>query len=129
MNLITPEAQAGAYEWASVLLAHGFIGLVLVPLIAWLLPFFWHHRAPEVAAFWLAAVGYLFGWEFAVQNMGAGFDDAITDTVAVVAGALIGMAAWRRQAGAIAAAVVIMAGVLALGIWARRRHYHSAILT
>lgn len=113
MNLTTPEAQAGAYEWAAVLLAHGFIGLALVAVVAWAT------GRPMLAWFAVVAV-YLLLWEVMVQRVGAGWDDALTDTFAVAAGALAGVSAWARRGWALAVSLAAMAGVLVLGVRGRK---------
>ena len=113
MNLTTPTDQQDAYEWASVLLAHGFIGLALVAAVAWASGRMW-------LSFWIVSAVYLICWEGGVQRFGAGGVDALVDTFAVMAGGLAGIAAWGRKGGAVAAALTLMAWVLAGGIWRRR---------
>jgi len=122
MNLTTPTDHASAYEWASVLLAHGFVGLALVALVAWLLDRIageWIDAVP-VLAFWIVSGLYFAGWEGIVQGFGAGLTDALVDSFAVMAGGLIGLSAWARQGGGVAASLALTAIVLVGGIWRRR---------
>ena len=113
MELNTPEAQVGAYEWAAVLLAHGFIGLALVAALAWATGRMW-------AAFWAVSVGYLGLWEGAVQDFGAGMADALVDTFAVAAGGLAGISAWARRGAGVVVSLALMAWVLASGVRSRK---------
>lgn len=90
MDLLTPEAQDSAHYWVSVLLAHGFLGLVLTALVGALLDW--------VAGDWIEGTGWLaltivtavyaVGWEIGAQRLGAGWTDAAVDSVAVACGAL-----------------------------------------
>ena len=116
----TPEAQADAYTWAAAFLGHVVIGLVLTGAVAagveraadWI-------DGHRVLAWLVVTVGYAVIWEGAVQHLGAGFVDALVDTVAVGIGGVIGIAAWARRGKVVAAAVMIGAGIVALGV--RRR--------
>lgn len=122
MGLTTAEAHAGAYEWSSALLAHGFIGLALVAVLAGLFERVagdWIDAAPALA-FWIVSAVYLIGWEGAVQHFGAGMADALVDSFAVTAGGLIGISAWGRRGGGVAASLALTAWVLASGVRKRR---------
>lgn len=90
-DLMTPEAQANAYEWAAVLLAHFAIGVCLRFL---------------GLSLWLIAAGYA-AFE-AVQAMVSGVFlpwDSAVDWVAVVLGA-----AARGPAAVAALSVVALVG-------------------
>lgn len=113
LDLTTPTAHGSAYEWASVLLAHGFIGLALVAVLAWATGRMW-------SAFWAVSVGYLGLWEGAVQCFGAGLADALIDTFAVAAGGLAGISAWARRGAGVAVSLALMAWVLASGVRSRK---------
>jgi hypothetical protein len=122
MDLLTPTDHAGAYEWASVLLAHAMIGLGLTAAVSALLRWAddeaWLGHVGEVA---LLLVAFVYGvaWEGLAQRYGAGLMDSAVDTLAVFCGGWIGLAAWRRRGVAIAAGMAVMAFVAWLGI--RRR--------
>ena len=78
MDLLTPTDHAGAYEWASVFLAHMALGLGLVALVSAVLDWAagdWMDGVGEVAAV-IVAVVYLIAWEGFVQRYGAGLMDA-----------------------------------------------------
>jgi len=121
MNLTTPTDHAGAYEWAAVLLAHGFIGLALVAVVAVLLDAAeWITDTGRTA--WVAVVlCYALLWEGAVQRYGAGLGDAATDTAAVALGGAVGLLAWSRQGVALAVALVALCGLLWRGIRGRAK--------
>jgi hypothetical protein len=115
MDLLTPTDHAGAYEWASVFLAHMAIGLALVALVSAVLDWIagdWMDGVGEVAAL-IVSVVYLVAWEGFVQRYGAGLMDAAVDTFAVASGGLLGLFLWRR-AGVRAAGVLALAG---LALW------------
>lgn len=131
MDLLTPEAQDGAHYWASVLLAHAFIGLFLTAVLAAILDALdaFATAIDRATEGWTDGTGWLacgiviacygLGWEVAVQRVGAGWTDAAVDTVAVACGALAGVAAWARRGVALAASLVVLAGVAAAGVWNR----------
>jgi len=115
MDLLTPTDHAGAYEWASVFLAHMAIGLGLVAVVSAVLDWMagdWIDGTGEVAAL-IVSVVYLVAWEGFVQGYGAGIMDAAVDTLAVASGGLLGLFLWRR-AGVKAAGVLALAG---LALW------------
>lgn len=112
MDLLTPEAHAGAYEWAAVLLAHFALGFGLAAVLALIFG-----RRLGLATLIVALVAfYGGGWEGLVQGYGAGLADAAVDTAAVVCGGVAAWAAWHRRARLIAAALVIVTAIAALGI-------------
>lgn len=121
MNLTTPEAQTGAYEWASVLLAHGLLGLALVAAVAAILEAVAGEQIDDLGRLSLAIVTVVYwgAWEGAVQGFGAGLLDAAVDTFAVACGGFLGLSAWARKAGAMAVGMAVFAAVALAGI--RRR--------
>lgn len=122
LDLLTPEAQAGAYEWASVLLAHFAIGLALVAVVSAVLDAMvddWLRPMGSVALV-LVVVVYAVAWEGLVQRYGAGLLDAGVDTLAVAMGGLAGLSAWLRRGALVAASLVVTAGVAVAGVWRRR---------
>jgi hypothetical protein len=115
LDLLTPTDHAGAYEWAAVALAHVAIGLALVAVIAAMIT----RAAPWIdgrgrLALVIVATAYLLGWEIGVQAVGAGWSDALLDTAMVAAGGALGVLAWQRRGGGIAAVL----GGVALTLWA-----------
>lgn len=117
LDLLTPTDHAGAYEWASVFLAHVALGLALTAVVAAVLDWMDSRTALDLDVGALAplivTLVYLVGWEMAVQMLGAGWADALVDTLAVCLGGLAGLFLWRR-------AGIRLAGVLligALAIW------------
>ena len=124
MDLLTPTDHAGAYEWASVYLAHFGIGLVLTAAVAALLD--WADRQTRLdldvgtLAPWLVTVVYLIGWEMGLQRLGAGWPDALVDTLAVGLGGFVGLSLWRRAGVKLAVALAIGAAVLWRGVRARK---------
>ena len=59
----------------------------------------------------LVIIGYFLIWEGAVQHFGEGIIGSLTDTVAVAAGALIGLAAWLRQGWKVAIGAAVVAAM------------------
>ena len=124
MDLLTPTDHAGAYEWASVYLAHFGIGLVLTAAVAALLD--WIDNATGfdldvgTTAPWLVTAVYLIGWEMGLQRLGAGWPDALVDTLAVGLGGFVGLFLWRRAGVKLAVALAIGAAVLWRGVRARK---------
>lgn len=106
MDLVTPVDHADAYLWAAVALAHLAIGLGLVALVAAI-------GARGATALALICGGYLLLWEVAVQRVGAGWPDALTDTAMVTTGAALGLLAWRRNRIGLA---FVLAGA-AVALW------------
>lgn len=111
----TPEAQADAYIWAAVALAHAGIGAVLVALAA-CLPLLRRHPVLAVS------LGYGLFWEGGQLLLaGGGLADGVLDWVAVTLGAIAGAATWSRQGRRLAAAIGALAVVLVAGVSGRRR--------
>ena len=122
LDLLTPTDHAGAYEWASVFLAHMALGLGLVALVSAVLDWVagdWMDGVGEVAAV-IVAVVYLIAWEGFVQRYGAGLMDAAADTLAVASGGLLGLFLWRRAGVKAALALGLGAAVLWRGVRARK---------
>lgn len=127
MDLLTPEAHAGAYEWATVLLAHfalgGYATACLAFVFHWMVPPSRRPHGQFALGTLLTALAALYGagWEGLAQGYGAGLADAAVDTVAVVCGGVAAWAAWHRRARLIGVALSIMAAVAAIGIRKRDR--------
>jgi hypothetical protein len=121
-ELLTATDHAGWYEWASVYLAHAFIGLFLVALVAAVLDWWAGDWIDGIGVVALVMVTALYGlvWETGVQGLAAGVPDAALDTAAVALGGLAGASAWARNGMTLAGALVASAGLLVAGI-ARRR--------
>lgn len=105
-ELLTPEAQASAYVWAAVLLAHAAIGVALYAALVGAA------RRP------LALVALIYaGWE-ALQAAVSGtllVLDSAVDLAAVMIGATLALGLWHRRAGltriaTLAAAVIALIG-------------------
>lgn len=122
MDLLIPTAHAGAYEWAAVLLAHfavgGYVTACLAFVFHWMFPVPYRPHGQFALGTLLVALTTLYGagWEGLVQGYGAGLADAAVDTIAVVCGGVAAWAAWHRRLRLIAAALVIVSAVAALGI-------------
>ena len=73
MDLLTPTDHAGAYEWASVFLAHFAIGLFLTAVVAAVLDALdgLQLNIGDTAAA-IVTVAYLVAWEMGLQRLGAG---------------------------------------------------------
>lgn len=111
--LRSPEAQADAYTWGAVLLAHFAIGLFLTAVVG------------TVTGVWRAAlivsVGYLLLWEGAqLALFGAGIADSLVDAAAVACGAVVAAGAWRNRGPAVAAALALLAVIGIRGVGRRR---------
>ena len=122
LDLLTPTDHAGAYEWASVLLAHFAIGLALVAVLSAVLDAIageWIGGTGLVSLLIVAAV-YLIAWEGLAQAYGAGLPDALVDTLAVAMGGLAGLSAWMRRGALVALSLAVTAGVAVAGVWRRR---------
>ena len=122
LDLLTPTDHAGAYEWASVLLAHFAIGLALVAVLSAVLDAIageWIGGTGRVSLLIVAAV-YLIAWEGLAQGYGAGLSDALVDTLAVAMGGLAGLSAWMRRGALVALSLAVTAGVAVAGVWRRR---------
>lgn len=122
LDLLTPEAHAGAYEWAAVLLAHFTVGLVLVAAVAALLNWLSGDDLGPMhgPALVIVVLVYFFFWEGLGQRYAAGLPDAAIDTFAVAMGGLVGISAWLRKGGAVLAAIIATAIVAVAGIWRRK---------
>lgn len=121
MDLSTPVDHADPYTWAAVALAHLALGLVLVAVVAAILSRLAAGQGSTGrAALALVSAGYLLTWEIGVQQVGAGWADALTDTAMVAAGGALGVLAWRRDGRRIAAVIAVAALVLLRGIRSRR---------
>ena len=123
LDLLTPTDHAGAYEWASVLLAHFAIGLALVAVLsAVLLVLRWlvGKIGAGKAALLIVVVVYAVIWEGLAQAYGAGLPDALVDTLAVAMGGLAGLSAWMRRGALVALSLAVTAGVAVAGVWRRR---------
>ena len=111
----TPEAQADAYTWAAVLLAHAMIGAMLTAILA----------ALNGDRGWRAAaiVSTLYGliWEGGQLLLsGSEIWDSVLDWVAVSCGAALCAAIWlhrRCVAAAVAGALLL---ILSIGAGKRR---------
>jgi len=123
LGLTIPEAQAGAYEWAAVLLAHGLIGLALVAVVAAALEWLTGDHIDDLGLLsWLAVVVcYAVIWEGAVQAFGAGPMDAAVDTFAVACGGFLGLSAWMRRGVLMAVGIAAFSAVAFAGIWRRKK--------
>ena len=124
MDILTPTDHAGAYEWASVFLAHFGIGLALTALAAAVLDLIdtrteWRLDVGTTAP-WLVTVAYLVAWEMGLQRLGAGWPDALVDTLAVALGGASGLFLWRRAGVRLALALAVAAAALWRGVRARR---------
>ena len=127
MDLLTPEAHAGTYEWAAVLLAHfalgGYATACLAYVSRWMIPSSHRLHGQFALGTLLATLATLYGvvWEGLVQGYGAGLMDAAVDTIAVICGGVAAWAAWHQRARLIGVALSIMAAVAAIGIRKRDR--------
>ena len=106
---LPPEDQRDWYAWASNQLAHVSIGAVsaalVVAVIGW----------PA----WAAPVAYLIWWEIGAQRVGAGWRDALTDTLFIACGAAAIWSAWHQLAAPMFGAMVLASVSLGVGIWRR----------
>lgn len=84
--LTQPEAQTSAHYWASVLLAHAFLGVVLVLLFTAL-----RAKHPVIA---VSIVYALFEMSHVAQ--GGEVSDSMVDWAGVVSGALFAYALWNK---------------------------------
>jgi hypothetical protein len=124
LDLLTPTDHAGAYEWASVFLAHIAIGLCITALVAAVLDAIDNRSEWDLdvgtTAPWLVTGVYLVAWEMGVQRLGAGWPDALVDTLAVGLGGLAGLFLWRRAGVRLAVVVLVVCGALWRGIRGRK---------
>lgn len=125
---LTPEAQPGAYPWASALFGHAFVGVVLLAVTGALV---WAICAvlrrvgvapawrPSSHALGLTLVLYA-AWEGAqVALVGGGVGDAVVDWLAVACGALIAWGAWRTLIIPVGFGLLLLLAVLIDGLLAR----------
>lgn len=111
----TPEAQADAYTWAAVLLAHAMIGAMLTAILA----------ALNGDRGWRAAaiVSTLYGliWEGGQLLLsGSEIWDSVLDWVAVSCGATLCAAIWLHRRGIAAAVAGALLLILSIGAGKRR---------
>ncbi len=115
----TPEAQADAHYWASVLLAHATLGAAVTLALAAT------RLSLGRAAIWTAAV-YLVcieGGQAALSIYdGRAVDwlDGAVDAAAVALGAALIWAIWRHRRRAAAIVVAVLTAILTAGVWRRR---------
>lgn len=115
----TPEAQADAHYWASVLLAHAALGAAVTLALAAT------SLAIGRAALWTAAV-YLVCIEGGQAGLaiydGRAVDwlDGAVDAAAVALGATLIWAIWRHRRRAAAVAGAVLAAILSAGVSRRR---------
>lgn len=123
LDLLTPTAHAGAYEWAAVFLAHFAIGQTITALVAAVLD--WIDRRSEfdldvgATAPWLVTWAYLIVWEMGMQRVGAGWPDALLDALAVAIGGASGLFLWRRSGAKLAVVLGVGAVALSVYVWVR----------
>lgn len=110
----TPEAQADAYTWAAVLLAHAMIGAGLTALLTALIG-----RAWRAAVMVSALYGLI--WEGGQLRLsGGGVWDSALDWVAVSCGAILCAAIWLHRRGIAAAVAGTLLLILSIGAGKRR---------
>lgn len=114
---LTPEAHQSAYDWASALLAHAMLGVVLAAALGLV---FGAYRGAAGAV-----IGYTLLWEGGqLLFASADFIDSAIDALAFSCGAVIVAAAWERRVGWVAASVILLAFTLWRGV-ARRKDKDS----
>lgn len=96
--------------WAAIFAGHMALGLMLTAICAVTLGRLFGQAVTAGAQ--IAVVGYALVWEVIVQRVAAGIGDAALDTFAVALGAMIGVAAWEKRGGFVAAGIA--AAILAL---------------
>jgi len=69
---------------------------------------------------WVVTAAYLVAWEMGVQRLGAGWPDALVDTLAVCLGGLAGLFLWRRAGVKLAAVLAVAALALWRGVRGRQ---------
>lgn len=117
--LMTPEAQAGWYDWAAVFLAHFAIGLFAQAVLWWAVSSEWIEGPEHLAAG--LAIGAFAIWEGAqFAFFEADLIDNAVDLGAFSLGVMVAIAAWNRQARSLFLAFLAGLAVLLRGI-ARRR--------
>ena len=118
MNLLAGSDHPDLYLWSAVLLAHVAIGLALTGIVAAVLDALdsddWIDGRGGLAAA-IVILGYFAVWEGAGQGYGEGLFGSLVDTVAIAAGALIGLAAWARQGWRVAVGAAVVAAMWVYG--------------
>jgi hypothetical protein len=84
MRLSKPTDHKKPYSWATALLGHFFVGIVM-----WSYSTSFLHAADAI---WAVGAGYFLLWEVWKQRLGAGLLDGLVDTAGVVWGASFGFA-------------------------------------
>lgn len=124
LDLLTGTDPADPYLWSAALLAHVTLGLGLTGALAAVIDAMdrdnWIDGKGGLAAC-IVVVVYFLGWEGAVQHYAEGMAGALTDTVAIAAGSVIGLMAWARQGTRLAVAVLAVAAIWAWGALPRIR--------
>ena len=110
-----PDAQADAYTWAAVLLAHAMIGAVLTAILTAL---------NSGRAWWAATIVstlYCLIWEGGQLLLsGSEIWDSVLDWVAVSCGAALCAAIWLHRRGIAAAVAGALLLILSIGAGKRR---------
>lgn len=112
MDLLTPSSQSNLHYWASVLLAHAFIGFMLSALGSGFSKALFDRAYPSRVALTIS-VGYLILWEVVLQRLGAGIGDAFIDSFAVFAGAMTWVYSATRNYLALGLVAALIGGIIA----------------
>lgn len=116
-----PKAQADAYSWGAVLLAHAAIGAILTAAMGAVAAAVRASFGAWRAALW-ASLLYLVFWEGGQLLLaGAEMSDSLLDALAVSLGAVAAAAAWRQCRATLLAAIAIFSVVGIRGIRRRSR--------
>lgn len=112
MSLLDPLSEDDPEAWLLRFLSHFTLGLFAWHALIWTLD--------PVTAVWAVPLVYFLGWEVAVQRLGAGVWDAVTDAWAMTLGALVGLEILAGPS-LVAFLGLFGAGVgsLAWGVWRR----------
>lgn len=126
----TPEAQIEAYPWASALVGHFAVGVILMALVgavAWAVIAFWRALGrdapwqPSRVALVACCGGYAL-WEIAqIVLAGGGIGDALVDWLAVACGALVAFGAWGQLIGPILFGLALLFALLIDGVTKRQK--------
>lgn len=111
MAILEPLSERDPEAWAVRFLAHVTVGLLA-----------WHSCIWTVGPFhaaWAVPLAYLLVWEVLVQRVGAGWWDAVADTLAVALGAGLGLETMHPNPAAFAALLVAVVGAASYGAWRR----------
>lgn len=111
MPLTEPTSERDPEAWVLRFLAHLVLGLVAWHSIIWTMH-------PVLAAAFVP-VFYFLAWEGAVQRFGAGFWDALADSVAVALGAGLGLEIMHTTPWTFTALLAAGAGAIYYGVWRR----------